>query len=650
MKSLKAILSLFCSVLILSGCNYLDLVPEDDVLSTDKVFQTRTGALQWMTDTYLGANEPTYHWNYNPAILGADEYTGNDYARKSRFLTLLYIPDGLQSALSPYDDIWAYNKTYYYIRHCNTFLQKIKGVANLKPGELLRWTAQIKAVKAFYYFELLKRYGPFVLVPENIDVWASVEEMRQPRNSIDDCFGEIVKLLDEAIPDLQLFREKDGEMQHFFSKEAAMGLKSRVLLYAASPLFNGGVPQYKNLKNRDGKLLFPQEVDKEKWRIAAEYADEAILYLEGQGYKLFRGTTTESTPLLNTMRDLELSQWAVSDMNPTSESIMLVASANLFFQDLLPRLGNSSSDPYYSSMLFGDLGTNIKMVNKYYTANGLPMEEDKTWKYGNGYTMSQEKDPAYTNVIPLGEDVLSLHLQREPRFYASIAAPGLYWKLGNSSAENFLVDSRQGGLFGLKKDRVDASVNQNITGYYVKKGTRSDCALNDYLTTMQAKVGKTAVVMRLAEIYLNAAEAWNEYEGPNGVHRDNIFNRLNDIRERAGIPTVQESWNKYGTNSTKYNDQKGLRDIIHRERTIEFMFEGHRFWDIRRWGAGLTEGLNEKPLGWKVVGKTWREFYNNYQGPVVVWNKASFDPSRDYFWPIRSEEVNISGIVQNPGW
>ena len=58
-------------------------------------------------------------------------------------------------------------------------------------------------------------------------------------------------------------------------------------------------------------------------------------------------------------------------------------------------------------MLFGDLGTNIKMVNKYYTANGLPIEEDKTWKYGNGYTMAQEKDPAYTNVIPLGVVVAS---------------------------------------------------------------------------------------------------------------------------------------------------------------------------------------------------------------------------------------------------
>lgn len=650
MKNIKIIINLLCSVLLFSSCDFLNLVPEDDVLSTDKVFQTRTGALQWMTDAYMGSYEKTYHPSLNPAILGADEYTGNDYARNTRQFHLLNIPDGLQSALSPYDDIWAYNGIFYDIRRCNTFLQKIGDVANLRPGELECWTAQVKAVKAFYYFELIKRYGPFVLIPENIDVWAPLEDMRQPRSSVDACFNEIINLLDEAIPDLQLFRDKDAEMQTFFSKEAAMGLKSRVLLYAASPLFNGGIPQYKGLKNKNGELLFPQEPDPEKWKVAAEYADDIITYLEGQGYALVKGTTTEATPLLNTIRDLELSIWSKSNMNPSSESLMLVTSSNLLFQDLLPRLGNSSSDPYYSSILHGDLGTNIKMVSKFHTANGLPIEEDKTWKFGNGYGIAQERDPVYLNVVPLGEEVLSLHLQREPRFYASIAAPGLYWKLGTSSYENFLVDSHQGGLFGLKQDRIDATVNQNITGYYIKKGIRSDCAINDYMASLQAKVGKTAVVMRLAEVYLNAAEAWNEYEGPNGAHRDNIFNRINAIRERAGIPTVQESWNKYGINSTKYNDQSGLRDIIQRERTIELMFEGHRFWDIRRWGAGLSEGLNEKPMGWKVTGKTWREFYNNFQGPVVVWDKASFSPARDYFWPIRSEEVIISGITQNPGW
>ena len=156
--------------------------------------------------------------------------------------------------------------------------------------------------------------------------------------------------------------------------------------------------------------------------------------------------------------------------------------------------------------------------------------------------------------------------------------------------------------------------------------------------------------MRLAELYLNVAEAWNEYEGPNGAHRKQIFDRLNAVRMRAGIPTVETSWGRYGINPTKYNEQAGLREIIQRERTIELMFENHRFWDVRRWGTAITEGWNDKPQGWQVTGETWQEFSNNWQGPVIVWNKAVFNPSRDYLFPIKSEEVMISGIVQNPGW
>ena len=159
-----------------------------------------------------------------------------------------------------------------------------------------------------------------------------------------------------------------------------------------------------------------------------------------------------------------------------------------------------------------------------------------------------------------------------------------------------------------------------------------------------------SVTMRLAELYLAVAEAWNEYEGPNGAHRDQIFDRLNAVRERAGIPTVQDSWGRYGVNANKFNEQAGLRSIIQRERTIELMFEGHRFWDVRRWGTAITEGWNDKPMGWNVLGKNWQAFYNNGQGPMVVWDQAQFIPARDYLFPIKSEEVMISGIVQNPGW
>lgn len=645
----KSIFILICSAWLWTGCNeYLNLVPEDDILTIPKIFETRTGAAQWMIDANQGFVPLQVHTTTNPAFCGADEYTSNRYARENRGMTSFLIADGLQTALAPINDMWTYNGVYYYIRYCNTFLKHIGDVYNLNEGELETWTAEIKALKAFYYFELVKRYGPIVLVPQNIDVYAPMEEQRQPRSPLDSCFKAINQLLDEAIPYLQVFAEKDATRRMFFSKEGAMGLKCRVLLYAASPLFNGGMGVYKDLKNKNGELLFPVE-DKEKWRVAAEYLDETIQFLEGHGYELIAGTQEKSTPLLNTMRDLECSLWAPNFQNST-EAVIMVSGFSDLFQRILPQLGTKTTDPHYSSVLDGSIGTNIRMVRKFYTANGLPIEEDRTWTYGDGYGMAQERDVMYTNVVPMGTDVLALHLKREPRFYAMIAAPGLHWQLGKSVNYNLIVDSYQGGLFGLKQDRLYPNYAQNITGYFVKKGTRSDFNLKTYSQDIMSFAVNVSVTMRLAELYLAVAEAWNEYEGPNGAHRDQIFDRLNAVRERAGIPTVQDSWGRYGVNANKFNEQAGLRSIIQRERTIELMFEGHRFWDVRRWGTAIAEGWNDKPMGWNVLGKSWQAFYNNGQGPMVVWDQAQFVPARDYLFPIKSEEVMISGIVQNPGW
>lgn len=645
----KSIFILICSAWLWTGCNeYLNLVPEDDILTIPKIFETRTGAEQWMIDANQGFVPLQVHTTSNPAFCGADEYTSNRYARENRAMTSFLIADGLQTALAPINDMWTYNGVYYYIRYCNTFLKHIGDVYNLNEGELETWTAEIKALKAFYYFELVKRYGPIVLVPQNIDVYAPMDEQRQPRSPLDSCFKAINQLLDEAIPYLQVFAEKDATRRMFFSKEGAMGLKCRVLLYAASPLFNGGMGVYKDLKNKNGELLFPVE-DKEKWRVAAEYLDETIQFLEGHGYELIAGTQEKSTPLLNTMRDLECSLWAPNFQNST-EAVMMVSGFSDLFQRILPQLGTKTTDPHYSSVLDGSIGTNIRMVRKFYTVNGLPIEEDRTWTYGDGYGMAQERDVMYTNVVPMGTDVLALHLKREPRFYAMIAAPGLHWQLGKSVNYNLIVDSYQGGLFGLKQDRLYPNYAQNITGYFVKKGTRSDFNLKTYSQDIMSFAVNVSVTMRLAELYLAVAEAWNEYEGPNGAHRDQIFDRLNAVRERAGIPTVQDSWGRYGVNANKFNEQAGLRSIIQRERTIELMFEGHRFWDVRRWGTAIAEGWNDKPMGWNVLGKSWQAFYNNGQGPMVVWDQAQFVPARDYLFPIKSEEVMISGIVQNPGW
>ncbi|MBS1355436.1 MAG: RagB/SusD family nutrient uptake outer membrane protein, partial [Odoribacter sp.] len=149
------------------------------------------------------------------------------------------------------------------------------------------------------------------------------------------------------------------------------------------------------------------------------------------------------------------------------------------------------------------------------------------------------------------------------------------------------------------------------------------------------------------DLYLMKAEAWNEYLAvPDEEH---VYAPLNEVRRRAGIPDVKEAWKTYAKNPGKVATKEGMREIIHREWDIEFAFEGRRFWNLRRWLTAVDE-LNEEQYGWNIVGRNAREFYNNFKEPVMVWAKRKFISPRDYLFPLQSEEVMISGCVQNPGW
>lgn len=112
---------------------------------------------------------------------------------------------------------------------------------------------------------------------------------------------------------------------------------------------------------------------------------------------------------------------------------------------------------------------------------------------------------------------------------------------------------------------------------------------------------------------------------------------------------MEVAWTQYSKNPGKINSKEGMREIIHREWDVEFAFEGRRFWNLRRWMTAHTE-LNESQFGWNIIGENARAFYNNYEGPIPVWTKRKFLAPRDYLFPLRSEEVLVSGMVQNLGW
>lgn len=642
----KNIIYALVTCLYVSVCScqgFLDVVPDEDIETIETTFEKREDAYRWFKTCYSMITMDITDINACPAFWGTDEIVADDYIRlvNPNSMPGLMIADGIQRVQNPYGNVWTSNKFYGGIRYCNLFLENIDGVYNMQQDEKNLWKAEIQALKALYYFELMRRYGPIILVPKNIDAASSIEDMQQPRSTIDKVVEAIVELCNAAIPNLLYYKEQEQNHYAYFSKEGAAALKAMTLLYAASPLFNGNT-MMSEMKNKNGELLFPA-YDKEKWRIAAEAADEALKIADEGGKELVQGSGEWPTPMLNTIRDI---QQSCLNYDYNNREVLLCMrhqryTAPVFYHPYIA----AEEQNYYDQYRIGGVGASMKMVEMFYTEHGLPLSEDKQWMPSR-YMLSRENDERYKFIVPLGEDILSLHRRREPRFYAGIVAHDTYWykKSLSSKLDTMRCECLQGKLMGTSSKRYDPSMPQCLSGYYIKKMDNADVALKDYYLNSSSESGD--IIFRLPDLLLASAEAWNEYLD---IPDERVYNPLDRVRVRAGIAKVQDAWQTYARNPQKVTTKVGMREIIRQEWNIEFAFEGRRFYNLRRWMTAHEE-LNAPLYGWNILGDTENRFYNNFDKPIVVWRKRGFTAPRDYFFPIGSEEVMISGCVQNPGW
>lgn len=638
--------------------SYLDVVPKGDIADINTEFEKREDAQKWMRTCYIPMVNALSQYA-DPALLGADEYCAGDFGHNlsensSRTLPALQIASGNQMAQNPYCNVWEGTGGYWEaIRYCNIFIDKVDGAGQMDDDEKAQWKAQVKAVKAYYYFDLMRRYGPIPLINTNHEIYEESNAMQDPRQPIETVVDTIVKLCDEAIPVLPALMQKDTQNELLFSKESTACLKAMALLYAASPLFNGSASAFSSMKNKDGVILFPandKETQKEKWHKAAQACDEAIDYCDTYGIQLTSGCSTMPNELTNTMMDIE--HIAIGEKWDNKEALLTMNTwvgsifGTAYFQ--MPRCNDSKSQWYdWSSVKYSCLSAPLKMVEMYYTDHGLPISEDKQWmvtKYG----FSKETDEKYRHVVPIGEDVLNLHRRREPRFYANILCDGNIWYHKTSSGvyKDLQADCKKDGIIGTDKTRITTDESQNLTGYYIKKYIDSSIQFRTYSNYMNTNF-YYRYIFRLAELYLASAEAWNEYlDAPN----QHVYDMIDKVRERAGIPGVVEAWTTYARNPNNVYTKDGFREIVHREWDIEFMFEGRRYYNLRRWMTAPNE-LNEAQTGWNILGSTRDAFYCTATGqPVKVWTNNKFEAPKDYFMPIKAEEILISGQVQNPGW
>src|SRR5690606_14527035 len=210
----------------------------------------------------------------------------------------------------------------------------------------------------------------------------------------------------------------------------------------------------------------------------------------------------------------------------------------------------------------GRYGPPLNTVNLFYTKNGVPIDEDTGWDYNGRFDLKVASAADKYN-IKQGYTTAAMHFDREDRFYASTGFDGGIWYGQGKFDDNdtWHLEGRAGGFTSRQfADRYTP------TGYWPKK-------LINYLNVVG--VSSYSVVayywpnMRLADLYLLYAEAANEYLGPN----DGSFEYLDLVRERAGLPGVQDAWAQHSRNPTKFQTKEGLREIIHQERRIELVYE-----------------------------------------------------------------------------
>jgi hypothetical protein len=585
----------------MSSCSkYLDQVP-DDRLTTEETFRTWATAQRFLADVYrnvpdeFGQRDAGSESNRGVWTGGSDEADFVWGFVKSNDVNI-----GNWDANSGFvGDYW--RNFYRGIRNASVFMENADAIKDLSPDLIKQYKAEARALRAMYYFYLMRIYGPVIILGETAPPVDA--DLQLPRNSFDECVEYVATELEKAATDLPVIPRNDEEYGHI-TKGVAMAFRANALMYAASPLYNGNT-ELADMVNKDGKHLISQTYDGNKWKVAAD-AYKAFLSTFVPGtYDLFRKNDANGNfdPYLS-CRDVMLTDW-------NKEVIFARAGSSIGPRqyELTPYHNGASSRDVKGS---GGLGATQNMVDAFFTKNGRSIEDPLSGYLKEGTSMFQPPNDTHE------KEIYNQWVNREPRFYVNITFDGSTWL--NKSFGEITTRLYNTGNSGKQTGGGDYSP----TGYIVRKAM----GLGAWDIS-----NRTLILVRLAEIYLSYAECANEADPAN----PDALKYLNLIRERAGIP-------QYGTEGLPVPaSQEAMREAIRKERRVELAFENNRFFDVRRWK--IAEQTQSGPMYGLNISADMPDFLKVVTFETRVFNK------RHYFFPIPSNDVNNDRqLVQNPGW
>lgn len=653
-SSLVQILIVSCC---LASCSYLDVVPPAQPDFSDTM-KDEEAVLSFLYSCYVGVprTTPFHHKAYERS---ADE----DVAPAA------YVdPQQLMSwgTISPSDssgdelNIW--NGSYNNIGYIHHFLSLIdeSRPEGVTADDKVQYKAECYFLEAYYHFRVLQAFGPCPIIPTKVDPNITNKEI-PGRSHFDYCVNYIVDKLDEAARVLPAKRE-ERELGRATST-ICKALKARVLLYAASPLWNGKFP-FPNWENINyetpeyGKELVSKVEKKEKWERALLACQQAWVAADEAGYGLFdiasadakadrdgvelpyivgKEADTPENELFK--RRVRMFQYLVT-ANESDNNIELIwgqrisTDSNNSGEATESRLPSNVVKRSNGSYMGGwaSHAPTLYAVQHFYTERGkLPHEDDNFFSESEWYTRynkDAQSPELATNGLDTKEvtnDIVKLHVEREARFYAWIVFDGCQYATkindGNPLWINFKNKETNGwnmanarncaGTGYLSKKFIDPNIK------YSRDGSKSFTATR-------------RPMIRMAEIYLNLAECYDAL----GQTQEALDN-LNEIRRRAGFDDLTESDLSAGMT---------LTDWIRNERFVELYEEGHRFYDLRRWT--IAPEMLKKGMRYGLNGLTANPSFEEFNTPILIDQPFNWD-DRLYFLPIWTGN-GIDELYSNP--
>lgn len=480
----------------------------------------------------------------------------------------------------------------YYIRwialrQISLVLKRINEVPDADDTYKKQVVAEVKALRAMNYMEMLKRYGGVPIVEK---VFSPGEKVDVPRSSFEECVKFIVKDVDEAIPDLP--PAYSASQTGRITALAALAIKSEVLLYAASPQYNTATPIVSMANAADNKLICYGNADPNRWKLAADAAKAALDYALVNGYGLIDEPANRNPKELDNGTVGPLGNYRVSWETPNNKELIMMYQGGANNANGITNIGNAPLtfwNPSCYGSFWSGISVPLNFVKKYEKLDGTP----QTWDAAGG------------------TDLMAKYAELDPRFKQTMS-----YTNGYHTARDPIAQIYTGG-----KDYVNCKGGIWLRKYIPRNATSANFVMND-------------VIFRVNELYLNYAEALNEFSGP----VQQAYDAVNTIRTRSGMPNLPAGLTK-----------EQFRQRVRNEIAIELVNDDHRFWDVKRWLIAEEEGVMKGNMDGLQITRMGTAPNYKYTWKPYTFETRTFSKNM-YLHPFPQTEVLKGNLVQNPGW